>query len=221
MPTGWCLVGGQMVHLHCHERGSNPQRPTDDVDAALDVRSEPNALMKFTSALSQIGFSATGESLEGHQHRWARGQASIDLLIPTGLGEVASERKGVSGGTTVPSRGSQQALDRSESVEVVVAGTSGFIRRPNLLGALISKAAAYLNIDRYKSRHIVDFAVLASLIERKDLPIELITKRDLEYLGHMQSALSTNRELWTTIDGAEDGVERLAAVLGIRRTTGC
>ena len=59
MPTGWCLVGGQMVHLHCYERGSNPQRPTDDVDTALDVRGEPNALMKFTSALSQIGFSAT------------------------------------------------------------------------------------------------------------------------------------------------------------------
>ncbi|MBO0901843.1 hypothetical protein J1G42_14760 [Cellulomonas sp. zg-ZUI222] len=30
MPVGWVLVGGQMVHLHCAERGAAPQRPTDD-----------------------------------------------------------------------------------------------------------------------------------------------------------------------------------------------
>lgn len=33
LPTGWTLVGGQMVHLHCSERGVAPTRPTDDVDA--------------------------------------------------------------------------------------------------------------------------------------------------------------------------------------------
>ncbi|MCC2322621.1 hypothetical protein [Cellulomonas xiejunii] len=37
-PTGWTLVGGQMVHLHCAERGAAPPRPTDGLDALLDVR---------------------------------------------------------------------------------------------------------------------------------------------------------------------------------------
>ena len=27
MGTGWTLVGGQMVHLHCAERGVAPRRP--------------------------------------------------------------------------------------------------------------------------------------------------------------------------------------------------
>jgi len=27
LPSGWCLVGGQMVHLHCVERGVVPPRP--------------------------------------------------------------------------------------------------------------------------------------------------------------------------------------------------
>lgn len=63
MPANWCLVGGQMVHLHCYERGATPQRPTDDVDAALDIRGTPDALMRFTTALRNVGFSSDGESM--------------------------------------------------------------------------------------------------------------------------------------------------------------
>ena len=217
MPTGWCLVGGQMVHLHCYERGADPQRPTDDVDAALDIRSEPAALLMFTRALRRIGFSSAGESMVGHQHRWARGQASIDLLIPTALGESASGRKGASGGTTVPSPGSQQALDRAEPVEVTVAGRTGVVRRPNLLGALVSKAAAHTTSDPHKDRHVVDFAVLASLIGRGDLPPAAITKRDLAYLIPMQTTVGRRRELWATIADAEDGMARLTAAVRRRQ----
>jgi hypothetical protein len=217
LPTGWCLVGGQMVHLHCYERGVIPQRPTDDIDAALDVRGERDVLLKFTSALKEIGFSSVGESMVGHQHRWVRGEASIDVLIPTGLGQTAGGRKGASGGTTVPSPGSPQALDRAESITVTVAGISGSVRRPNLLGALVSKAAAHTNIDQYKGRHVTDFAILASLTRRGDLPPKSISKRDLHYLDLMLSALSGSRQLWTSIDRAEEGLARLSAALDVRR----
>lgn len=66
-PTGWTLVGGQMVQLHCVERGVSPARPTDDVDAVLDVRAEPGVLHTFTSALADVGFESAGESWQGHQ----------------------------------------------------------------------------------------------------------------------------------------------------------
>src|SRR5665648_618094 len=92
-PTCWTLVGGQMVHLHCIERGVAPTRPTDDVDAVLDVRAEPDALRSFTTALVELGFVAIGESWEGHQHRWQRGEAQIDVLIPRHLGERAAGRR--------------------------------------------------------------------------------------------------------------------------------
>jgi hypothetical protein len=38
VPAGWTLVGGQLVHLHCAERGEHRERPTDDIDTVVDVR---------------------------------------------------------------------------------------------------------------------------------------------------------------------------------------
>lgn len=48
--SGWTLIGGQLVHLHCAERNVVPPRPTTDVDTVLDVRAEPAMLAMFTSS---------------------------------------------------------------------------------------------------------------------------------------------------------------------------
>ena len=45
--NGWCLVGGQMVQLWCWERGNEPNRPTDDGDAVLDIRAHPKIMKQF------------------------------------------------------------------------------------------------------------------------------------------------------------------------------
>src|ERR1700733_7723976 len=81
-PT-WCLVGGQMVHLYCAERGLTPNRPTEDADIVLDVRAHPDALDRFTRALVELGWTPAGVTLEGHQHRWIGSGAQMDVLIPT------------------------------------------------------------------------------------------------------------------------------------------
>lgn len=57
LSAGWCLVGGQMVYLHCWERGFEPNRPTNDGDAVLDVRGHPSILREFTGTLTAIGFT--------------------------------------------------------------------------------------------------------------------------------------------------------------------
>lgn len=170
MPEGWSLVGGQMVHLHCVERGQFPPRPTTDLDTVLDVRSHPTVLRDFTEVLDSIGFTSAGESPQGHQHRWTRGDAQIDILIPRHLGQRAEKRTGVTGGTTIPAPGSQQALDRTERIEVEVTGTTGWVRRPNLIGALVGKAATtQIIIDSAAERHLTDFATLAALLRIADL----------------------------------------------------
>jgi hypothetical protein len=94
VPNNWCLVGGQMVHLWCIERDTTPNRPTDDADAVLDVRAQPTILHQVTKALVDIGFESAGESPEGHQHRWTRGDATIDLTgaKPRSGGRTSSER---------------------------------------------------------------------------------------------------------------------------------
>jgi hypothetical protein len=86
VPTGWCIVGGQMVQLTCLERGFAPNRPTDDGDVALDVRARPTILKDFTEALTSIGFEADGTSPEGHQHRWVRNRRRSTSCYPAASG---------------------------------------------------------------------------------------------------------------------------------------
>lgn len=212
-PTGWTLVGGQMVHLHCAERGAAPTRPTDDVDAVLDVRAEPHVLHGFTSTLTRLGFHPSGETWTGHQHRWERGDAVIDLLIPQHLGRRAASRKGATGGTTLETPGAQQALDRTQQVDVTVASRTGTVLRPNLLGALVGKSAAHtVSLDRARDRHVTDFVVLATLIRPADA-VDRATKRDRHYLDRMLSVTAMDPRPWVAIEGGREGLDRLRLAL--------
>lgn len=92
LTTHWTLIGGQLVHLHCAERGRFPERPTNDADTVIDVRANPTFLRTFTQALEDIGFRSAGVSADGRQHRWRRGDASIDVLLPEGVGERGAVR---------------------------------------------------------------------------------------------------------------------------------
>jgi hypothetical protein len=182
-PEGWCLVGGQMIHLLCQERGFSPSRPTNDGDVVLDVRAHPEVLRDFTGSLAAVGFTSAGVSPDGHQHRWVRDTATIDVLIPQSLGRAAS-RRGITGGTTVATPGAQQAISRSERVTVQVDDKNGSIRRPNMLGALVAKAAAYsIPSDPAKERHLTDFATLAAMAQSSDRIREQLTSRDRRYLA--------------------------------------
>lgn len=44
LSEGWTLIGGQLVHLHCAERGHFPVRPTNDADTVIDVRADRDFL---------------------------------------------------------------------------------------------------------------------------------------------------------------------------------
>jgi hypothetical protein len=88
---GWALVGGQLVHLHCAERGVAPIRPTNDVDTVVNIRASPTMLKTFTGALKDMGFTPA-TSGDGIQHRWLRDHAQMDVLVPEGVGERAATR---------------------------------------------------------------------------------------------------------------------------------
>ncbi len=120
LPEGWTLVGGQMVHLHCAERGLVPHRTTNDGDAVVDIRTDRQMLARLTAELVRLGFSSDGVSAEGHEHRWTEGEAVIDVLVPTNLGRSQTVT-----GVTVGATGAQQALDRSELVTVAVGDAPG------------------------------------------------------------------------------------------------
>ncbi|PFG34499.1 hypothetical protein ATL42_2410 [Sanguibacter antarcticus] len=212
-PTGWTLVGGQMVHLHCAERGASPTRPTDDIDTVLDVRAEPQVLWNVTSMLAGLGFTSAGESWQGHQQRWVSGEAVIDILIPRHLGERASSRRGVGGGTTLETKAAQQALDRTEDVVVEVAGRTGTVRRPSLLGSLVAKSAAFtIPLDTGRDRHLADLAVLLTLVVPADR-LQDATARDLRYLDTALSTLAQTPRILGAVSGADDGLARARLAL--------
>lgn len=208
---GWTLIGGQLVHLHCAERGQFPIRPTNDVDAVIDVRADPKILHTFTQTLTDLGFTPDGISPEGRQHRWRRGRASIDVLLPEGIGERASLRHGVTGSPTLPTEGGTQALRRSETLAVTVDDRAGYVRRPNLVGALVVKAAAHGNVgDADPRRHRRDFAVLAGLLTARDFATEDLTKTDRRRLRLVVSAIRADRELLLEMPDVDVAIDRLA-----------
>jgi hypothetical protein len=171
---GWTLVGGQLVHLHCAERDNAPPRPTDDIDTVIDVRAETTMLRTFTATLTDLGFTSGCVSAEGIQHRWIRDEAILDVLLPDGIGPRAASRTGVTGSPTIPTPGGTQALRRSVSVPVTLDGRQGHVRRPDLIGALVVKAAAHTTVgDPAKGRHRLDFATRADLeVMRRSADVE-------------------------------------------------
>lgn len=208
LPTGWTLVGGQLVHLHCAERDHYPTRPTDDADTVVDIRADPGMLQTFTQVLKDLGFEPE-TSGDGLQHRWRKGPAQIDVLLPDGVGERAAAKAGAGGAPTLETPGGTQALRRSETVPIRVDGRYGKVRRPNLVGALVMKAAAHTVVsDGGKGRHRMDFVTLATLVSRRDFSQDEPSPKDRQRLRGMVKACNGD-PIALEIDGAEEGLNRI------------
>lgn len=136
-----------------------------------------------------------------------RGDASIDVLLPEGIGERASLRRGVTGSPTLPTEGGTQALRRSETVAVTVDGREGFVRRPNLVGALVVKAAAHGNAgDVDPRRHRRDFM---ALLTAADFASEEPNRTDRRRLRSIVNAIRADRELMLEVPDASTVIDRL------------
>lgn len=191
----WLLVGGQMVFLHEVERQATEVRPTDDVDVVVDLRAEPAGLARMHSVLTDAGFDQDPAGPDGTAHRYRRSSAVIDVLAPDNIGSRAQMTLGA--GRTIAAPGTTQAFRRSSVVMVELDGARASIRRPNLIGALIGKAAAVTKITSQspasRAKHLRDFDSLARLIGPNDRQNADLTKSELR----MVAALVGEPELST------------------------
>lgn len=210
LPGRWTIVGGQMVHLHCAARDTFPVRPTDDADTLLDAKAHPTILEDFTAGLVAAGFEPE-TSGGGYQHRWRNGDAQIDVLISNKLGERKTY-KTITGAPTVGTPGAALVLNRSEDLEIEVAGRVGTVRRPTLLGSLIAKAAAH-TVGDGKDRHRQDFAVLASLLGANDLRGANLTRGEKKYLTRMLAATLDDPVALELSPDVRNGLARLGSIL--------
>lgn len=206
-----------MVHLHCWERGAASSRVTTDADAGLDVRGFPMIAWTLTSTLQEIGFRLAGTTPSGVQHRWIREGgpgfvAQIDVVVPMGIGDRAGSRRTVTGGAMLESSGIQQALERSETVDVVLDSLPGRVNRPNLLGGLVGKAAALSNAGDDKGRHLDDLLTLAGLLQALDLQTEL-SRRDRQHLRYALDQLTHQGRLLSATLNQSRGVNLLQTAI--------
>lgn len=159
----WVLVGGQMTLLHCLENGVAPQRATDDGDVMVGVWTRREALRRTSRFLSDRGFSEK-KTGDGYGYRYRRDDdVAIDLLLPEGLDRQKTYPTTTSGRPGFGAEGGNQALARSQRVPVDVDGKVGWVRRPDLLGALIAKAHAAVIDSRDPDRHAGDIVTLAEI----------------------------------------------------------
>lgn len=212
LPDGWTLIGGQLVQLHCWERGSEPGRITTDVDTVLDFISDPMILERFTGMLNQIGFSPE-TTPEGHQYKWRRGLAEIDLLFPNNVGERTLSKLGVTGGTIIETPGGRRVLDFSEKVLISLDGAEGIINRPHLFGAIFAKSVALANVnDVGRDRHLRDLAILVTHFSGEDLTPNLNLKVR-EKVNSGIARLRSQPGILALTEGSIDGLARLAVAL--------
>lgn len=100
---------------------------------------------------------------------------------------------------------------------VQVAGREGFVRRPNLVGALVVKAAAHANPgDAARGRHRRDFVVLASPIQASDFSHEELSKKDRQRLRSMVGAITSDPETLLEIPDGGTAIDRLVIAAALQ-----
>lgn len=181
----WVVVGGQMVAIHAALAGVEPPRVTDDGDVVVDVRTAGREAMgRVARTLVEVGFTVL--SSPDNITRFVRGQASIDLLAPEGIGAKATT---VPPGYAVQAPGATQAVARRRRVTVDWVQERTTIDCPSLLGAIIAKAAGSKEIVSLTSderlKHQGDFVFLLSLatiVDPAQLEAAELTAKDRKRL---------------------------------------
>lgn len=208
--SSWAVVGGLMVQLLCAEAGVDGARVTDDTDLAVDVFSDRASLKGLTGQLRQMGFvDGTPDSTTGHSrmsYRWIRDGLKFDLMVPKKANRQRSPARTVTGKPAVEFGGVQQAVSRSEVVEIRVRGTSvtGQVRRPNIVGAIVIKSVAGVADTRDTRRHWEDLVLLGQICaNRGDLPEirNSLTPADRRRICRVQERIPSS--MFSGLDGQE------------------
>ena len=163
-PSGWVLVGGQMVMLHGIAAGRTPTRASQDVDVLADLLTDRNGLSRCVQAVRRLDLAPEPDSA-GRVYRFRRAAdgAVVDVLAPDHSPPRWSLRT-AAGGETIRVEGGHQALQRATRLTVVKDGRSAVVPVPDLFGALVLKAAAWADDSRDRGRHSGDAAFLVSLV---------------------------------------------------------
>jgi len=200
-----------MVHLHALEHAATPPRLSTDLDIVVNARVVSGAVAHFVAAIEERGFTHDGMSPEGLVHRYRRGEVSIDVLAPEGLGARA-DLTTTRPGRTLEVPGGTQALLRTELLPVSTQSNSGLVPRPSLLGAIVLKALA-VGVDDTPNAQRLDLAFLLSLVEDPIALADQVEAKDRQRLLERNELLDANHLTWRELP--RDAGDRARAALAI------
>ncbi len=141
----------------------------------------------ITASLTARGFAVVEPGWpESPVHRLRREDDVIDVLVADHLPKHARPRlrrpvMAVDGGA--------QALARTQRAVIEHDGGPVELTVPDLLGALVLKAAAHMADRRDRERHLRDAALLASLITDHQRELGRLQGSDRKRLRHLNDAL--------------------------------
>lgn len=211
----WMLIGGQMMQLIAAVHGVGDRvLPTDDVDVVVNVRVHRGGIGEVSVWLLDQDLTFSGMSPDGIGHRFERqaefgpGRTFVDVLAPEGLGE-RTDISTVPPARTVQAPGTVQAFRRSVLYDVTVTGMTGErerhgrVRSPNLLGALIAKAASTKIAVRINAdRDWQDAALLLSVLEDPDGAAAACERNDRKRLRSLHELFDREHVGWSGLDDA-------------------
>lgn len=194
----WCLVGGLMVATFAFEAGQI-NRPTSDIDILGDARQRPSGTEWITERLRQLG--ATRHAIGGFESekgfRFEVDGQVVDVLAPDGLKLPAMTDSQFQ---TIQIPGGSQALNRAETVAIVIDGERVELRRPTLLGAILLKARAMRVHSRPEDQR-QDLISLLGLLTDPRAALDDLTTTERKWLRTIEAKLRLNdRDLDATVD---------------------
>lgn len=204
-PHHWILVGGLMVQMHAmlHEK---PSRSTKDVDVLIDLMATGNASAShMVGQLENIGFSLKEPGFRnGCFHRLERNDRVIDILVADHLPSRKLASAKIRRWQMLETPGGAQAVSRRMDMSIVYGSRTASIQVPNLLGAIVMKAAAYAVDGRDRSRHLDDIALLCSLVADVKSMRDQMRGSDAKRLRFARQALiDENHASWLLLDQAD------------------
>lgn len=203
-PDSWILVGGLMVQIHAMLMG-RASRSTKDVDLLINLLATRQSVGNIVRKLEGLGYSPKEPGLRGSPfHRMVLDEEVVDILVADHLPSRKRRAAAFNRWPAMEITGGAQALERSESVEIVLGDTCFSVNVPNILGAIILKSAAFQTDRRDRRRHLEDVALLCSLVEDVKTHRTNMHGSDSKRVHAVDEALrDINDPVWLTLSSEE------------------
>ena len=215
-PEKWLLVGGLMVQAHAMVAGRYV-RATSDIDMLIDVMADTKNIHAVIHGLESLGFELKEPGLRGTAfHRMMKEELIVDLLISDHLPSNKRKLSVVNRWPMLEVSGGAQAVERKSRLNILSDDSSVSVIIPDLLGALIMKAAASISDTRDTERHLQDVALLSSLVKDHVALINRLHGSDKKRLRAVAAKLiNPNNPAWLLLEAHE----RIAGIDTLRILT--